>query len=239
MLTELIRRIPWLEGMIDFAFPPLCLGCGEYCEDQSQICERCLRRIQALEQAICLSCETSIGENVTCPQCHQEGLVLYSYGQYHDPLTEVILQLKFKGITSPARTLGQLLVELHRRALEKLSIDYLIPVPLHPSRENRRGYNQALLLARSIGELLEVAVADDLMWRTRRRYPQSRLSMSHRVANIRGVFEIADDIPPGRYVIVDDVVTSGSTVREVARLLKASGVEVAGVISLAYGGQPR
>ena len=225
--------------MIDFAFPPLCLGCGEYCEDESQICARCVRRILTLDQPFCLNCEVSIGDNVRCPQCLDDGLVLFAYGQYHEPLTEIILQLKFKGITSPSRTLGAALVELHKESLEQLKVDYLIPVPLHPSRENRRGYNQAALLADALGQLLHVPVNDEIIWRAHRRYPQSRLSLSHRAANIRGVFEIEDEIPSGRCLIVDDVVTSGSTVREVARLIRSTGVSVAGVAALAHGGHLR
>ena len=236
MLTELSRRIPWLAGMIDFAFPPLCLGCGVYSEEESQICPECMRRIAILDDPICLGCEISLGENISCPQCQSDGLPLFAFGQYHEPLTEIILQFKFKGITSPSRTLGRALVESHADMLEKLRINYLVPVPLHPSRENRRGYNQALLLAEELSKLLEVTVEDELLWRSHRRYPQSRLAIGHRAANIRGVFEIEDNVPSGRVIIVDDVVTSGSTVREVARMLKSSGAEVVGVIAMAYGG---
>ncbi len=239
MLTSLARRFPWIQGMADFAFRPLCLGCGEYCEDESQICARCLRRILSLDYPFCLNCQVSIGDDIRCPQCLDDGLVLFAYGQYHEPLTEIILQFKFKGITSPSRTLGAALVELHRESFQQLGIDYLLPVPLHPSRENRRGYNQALLLANALGVLLELPVVDELVWRARRRYPQSRLSLSHRAANIRGVFEIEDEIPEGRFLIVDDVVTSGSTVREVARLLRSAGASVVGVTALAHGGHVR
>ena len=111
-----------------------------------------------------------------------------------------------------------------------------MPVPLYPSREHYRGYNQAAILADELAHRLDFEVRRDLLARVKQRKPQAKLDVRHRVRNIKDVFEVIR--PPDDNVkdliLVDDVVTSGSTVLEAKRTLENAGFKVKAVVSIAH-----
>lgn len=228
--------VSWLNPLIDFVLPPLCLGCGEHEETPERICADCWKQIETIEHPICLACLESLPQVDRCPICGDEGLPLYVYGHYQAPLDQIVIQFKFHGITHVAETLSHLLLDKFATRLGALDVDGLVPIPLHPGRENRRGYNQARLLAEALSVRLRVPVTDDHLQRIHRRRPQSRMRRGDRADNIRGVFR-CDMAGDGRRVLlVDDVVTSGSTVDEARQTLRDSGFDIAGAIAIAYGG---
>ncbi len=226
----------WLQGLIDFAFPPLCLGCGEYTEKEFFICDACLKAIDQFEQPFCLACATMLPDGARCPTCGDDALVLYAWGNYTGPLEQVIIQLKFKGIVRPSRFFADAAARQFARYLDPPDNLVLVPIPLHPTRENRRGYNQATVFATHLSEALGTALRTDILLRIRKRRPQARLNHRERAVNIRGVYQIAEDAADETraVVLVDDVVTSGATVREAARTLQQAGLKVHGVISIAH-----
>ncbi len=229
---------PLVSGLLDFLYPPLCLGCGEYCEEEPCVCARCRNRIDTFTTITCLSCGAMIPLQQTCPICRERYLPLFAYGNYVDPLKEIIRQFKFKGITSPARMIAPLVCDQFGETLYSLAsrADALLPIPLHPARLHRRGYNQAELFARALSEVLLMPVATDVLYRNRRRRPQARIDRDQRVRNIRDVFAVdAHAAESCRYILVDDVVTTGATVREAKRVLLQSGHRVLGVIAMAHG----
>jgi ComF family protein len=231
-----IKPLSWLYPVIDFVFPPLCLGCGQYEDHPDHICLECYKRIDRLEHPVCLACLESLPTTDTCPVCGDESLLLYAHGHYQEPLDQIILQFKFHGITRVARTFGEVLVEQHGPRLESLEVDLLIPIALHPGRENRRGYNQAALLARTLSDALKVPLGVDRLQRVRRGHPQARMQRNQRADNIRGAFRCAVTGGGQRVLLIDDVVTTGSTVTEAARVLERGGYEVVGAVAIAHGG---
>jgi ComF family protein len=100
----------------------------------------------------------------------------------------------------------------------------IIPVPLHPKRLRQRGYNQALELARPIARGLKIKLETQLCQRIRNTLPQTELSLRSRQANLRNAFQITPTVPYQHIAIVDDVVTTGHTVYELARIFKRAGV---------------
>jgi ComF family protein len=161
---------------------------------------------------------------------------MFAYADYVAPLRDIVLHFKFKGITAPARLFASLLHDTFEKQLVALKADLLVPVPLHPSRERQRGYNQATLFASEIGRLLDLAVRGDLLVRVRKRKPQANLKFDQRAENVRDVFECECGPEVRRTVIlVDDVVTSGATVREAKRILEAAGCDVCAVVAIAHG----
>ncbi len=238
MDTARLLNNPLTSGLLDFLFPPLCLGCGEYCEDEPCICARCRARIETFTTLTCLTCGAMIPLEQSCPICRERFFPLFAFGNYVAPFTEIIRQFKFKGITSPARWIAPLVCDQFGESLYSRAsrVDGLIPIPLHPSRQHARGYNQAEVFARALGDKLLLPVVTDLLYRAKRRRPQARIDREQRARNIRGVFEV-DRTPAesGRYILVDDVVTTGATVREAKRVLLQSGHRVIGVISMAHG----
>lgn len=132
--------------------------------------------------------------------------------------------------------LVDVLITTFEEKLTWCEADVLVPVPLHPSRQYGRGYNQAEYIAEALSTALHVPVRTDIVVRTERRKPQQTLPARARARNIRGVFEVSENSEnSGRVLIVDDVVTSGQTALEVSRVLTNSGYRPVGVISLAHG----
>ncbi len=220
--------------MLDFAFPPLCAGCGGFHEEEGDICDLCRSRIDWYQTPFMLATKE--------PTSHDTGkaseLQLFAAGDYSDPLREIIINFKFRGVTGIAGCLADKIVSQFGDGITKLGTVELVPIPLHPSREYSRGYNQATLLAEEIGRRLDIPVNDQTLVRTIRRKPQSRLKESDRERNIKGVFTLVDPETQDNernLVLVDDVVTSGQTVLEARRVLIKAGYRVPAVIAMAHG----
>lgn len=138
-----------------------------------------------------------------------------------ETIREAIHQLKYQN----ARHLAPVLViEMLRGAPSLPSSDLIVPIPLHPARQARRGYNQAELLARELGDRLGIAVSPDCLRRVRDTPSQISLPAARRQTNVRDAFAIGPRSVAGLAVLlVDDVATTGSTLSEAARRLKGGG----------------
>ncbi len=236
MLPALLKKSPLLKGLIDFVLPPLCLACGKFDEDSSGICQTCRKRIDTYSQPLCLGCFATLPAGKTCPVCEGKSVPLYAYGNYSSPLQDVIIQFKFHGLTAPAALLAPPLYEQFQQELSDLKADLVIPVPLYPGRERRRGYNQAALFAEQMARLLELPVRTDIIHRTENRKPQAKLKLNMREKNVRDVFTVTSTSEQTVSVILgDDVVTSGATALEACRELKQGGYHVCAVLAMAHG----
>ena len=141
--------------------------------------------------------------------------------------------LKYRGGHQVIRSLTPRMVEAWQRA--EFVTDLLVPVPLHPRREAKRGYNQANLLACALGKALEVPVASRLLRRTRATVSQTKLNRKQRRENVSGAFIYPDDIPLDdmHLTLVDDVATTGATLGACADVLLAHGAESVSAFTLA------
>ncbi|GAB4484027.1 MAG: ComF family protein [Thermodesulfovibrionales bacterium] len=155
------------------------------------------------------------------------------YGLYEGVLAQAIHQFKFHGKRRLHKPLAHLL-----HANELPHADCIVPVPLHITGLRGRGYNQALLLGRSLARFTGMPLYINVLRKTRRTAPQVGLSAKERKANLRGAFA-ADCIVAGkRILLVDDVMTTGATANECARTLKKAGAREVGVVVLARAGEP-
>jgi ComF family protein len=142
-------------------------------------------------------------------------------------------RLKFGRSLAAGRVLGELWIDALRDAPPVLP-HALVPVPLHADRLRERGYNQALELARPLAAALQIPLRDDLLARVRATSAQSNLDAAERRKNLRGAFRAADTAaPPAHVAVVDDVMTTGATLRECARTLLRAGAERVDVWALA------
>jgi len=197
---------------------------------------------------LCQSCKTSIQihEWLFCPVCHQKviGVLACQYHKYHTALSllgiaahyehplvkELLWAFKYESAEGIAEPLAELLVTYYDKAFRTTLANKhftLVPLPLHARRERWRGFNQAMLLAQRFSEKTGLAVADVLI-RTRYRQPQMELSLrKDRFENIRGVFKVKEraDVAGQNFILIDDVVTSGATLEEAARVLKNAGAQ--------------
>jgi len=150
-------------------------------------------------------------------------------------MDHLLQQLKFHQKLHMATLLGGLMVEAlagRQRAMPEC----LVPVPLHPARLRERGYNQALELARVMSPCLGIAVDATLCRRGRTTTPQTALDGKERRRNLRGAFEVRSLRTPRTVAIIDDVVTTGTTVSELSRAMRRAGVEVVEVWACARAG---
>ena len=152
--------------------------------------------------------------------------------QYDAPLREAILLFKYRRRRALAGPLGALLVEALPAPVR--ACDAVVPVPLHAGRLRERGFNQSALLAQAVAVALDTGVNDGLS-RTRATEHQVGMDRAAREANVRDAFAWHGSAPPRSVLLVDDVLTTGSTMRECARALRAAGVKEVHAVALAGG----
>jgi len=244
----------WLCALLDLVFPAFCPVCGSALAAgrRDPLCGGCWERVQRLTPPWCGSCglgitqfETDDGTDVhpartphRCGECRRRSPE-FTYARsavlYDDVIREALHAFKFRGKRALAAPLGDLLAEIGRASLPILDPDLLVPVPLHPRRERERGFNQAALLARRLGRAWRLPVRTDVIARTVATTSQSRLTALERRANVRGAFSLRrPEIIAGRHVIViDDIMTTGSTVGACAASLREGGAATVGVLTVA------
>jgi ComF family protein len=155
--------------------------------------------------------------------------------RYEDDIIRLVHQLKFAQKIGIARSLGEMLLlwlQVKMPALEEQP-DCLLPVPLHSARWRQRGFNQSVEIARVIARKLAIPIEQNAVIRQRKTISQTGLNAPQRQKNIRGAFYVASEIKAKHILIIDDVMTTGSTVNELARVLKKNGVVRVGVLSVA------
>jgi len=207
--------------LLDFLFPRRCLGCGQW---GKYFCQNCLKKIKPTEKQICPVCEKPAISGKTHARCQRKCSLdgLTSIFLYENAIKEAITKLKYKFVTD----LGKELINLaaSRLPTQIHNAPILIPVPLHPRRQRWRGFNQAELLGRMLGEKLDWQVQADILLRHRHTKPQTELKGKERKENIKGAFRIKKNskfvIPNSRFIIFDDVWTTGSTLRECGSVLR-------------------
>jgi ComF family protein len=212
----------WLRNAQAWLMPPVCLLCHDRAEDCG-LCGGCLADLP-YHLAGCPRCGDLLTAGGLCAGCLEapppfdETVCLL---RYRPPADALIQRLKFRGDLACARTLGILMAEdLLSREIEPP--DVIVPVPLHRARLVARGYNQALELARPVARALAVPLDVRCCRRQRPTVEQASLAAAERRANVAGAFVI--ERPPARHVaLVDDVMTTGHTLRALAAALKSSG----------------
>jgi ComF family protein len=198
-----------------------------------------LRRVERLSLPLCGICAQPVdpaGPPHGCRRASAALTTIFAVGAYMGPLREAVHALKYHGRHGVAATLAALLAPAVAPFLQEG--DLLVPVPLHPTRERARGYNQSAILASELQYLLPVEVATAALRRTRATADQTALSADQRAANVRGAFAARADAVSGRRIwLLDDVYTTGATLRASAQALRAAGArEVRGaVVAIASG----
>jgi ComF family protein len=214
-------------------FPPRCLLCGGSGQAPAfDLCAQCEAQLPQ-NRAACLRCAQPLSlEAALCGACVRRAPrfdAAFCPFVYAYPLDHMVRALKYHGSVAYARVLGELLAA-RLRAQPRASLpEMLLPVPLAAGRFRERGYNQAIELGRYVERGLEVPMRADVLLRIRETREQAGLPRQERRKNIRGAFALAGlaaQLRPTRHVaLIDDVITTASTVNELARLLKANGVK--------------
>lgn len=233
----------WLRGVAEFArgvaqliYPKLCLMCDAAEADGAPfrhgVCPQCHHFLTADSSAVCPCCAATVGPHTDvssgCMACRTRSFGFVQavrLGPYDGRLRDAVLRTKSAPGEGLAEMLGRVLAEQTAPVLKAAGIEVVVPVPLHWRRRWARGYNQAESLAREVGTALGAEVQPRWLRRVKPAPQHAQPSASAREANVKGAFRCGSRArPAGRTILlVDDVMTTGSTAGEAARVLRQAG----------------
>jgi len=225
MATMMVDKIR--AKLLALLAPRSCHWCRAILE-RGSACASCVAALPWNANA-CRACAlplTRAGETSVCSDCLRDSPPQdrsWAAFRYESPIRQAIVELKFRGRLAPAHVVGGLMAEqLARRAAPLPEV--LVPMPLYVRRLQRRGYNQAVELGRELARRLSLPLASRAARRVRATLEQTRLDGAARRRNVRGAFLVDPRSVRGRHVaLLDDVITTGATVAELARATRAAG----------------
>ena len=245
-----LNSISWLRSacreLVDFAFPPQCPLCGavDFRVDEFRVayCPACIDELCPKPRNRCLCCSAEVGPFAStengCTHCRNRTLRFDSVvclGMYEDALKRAVLSAKWSFSAVRMKSLGVLLARHHLSEFRELGIDRVIPIPQYWRQRAIRHFNPAWMISAEIAAQLNVSCDVHILRRARRTRPQKRVAVSQRFDNQTGAFGLKDVhvIKGERLLIVDDVLTTGATCSEAAKILKRSGAKSCHVAVLA------
>jgi len=209
-------------GLLDLVFPAHCVVCGRL---GAWLCVECQAEIHRVDPPLCPCCGRPWREGGLCPDCRASPHLIEArrFVAWHvSPLREALHALKYQGLRALGPPLAHLLVDVWER--ERISVDGVVPVPLHPRRKRRRGYNQAEVLARAFCQEMGLPLWGEVLVRKRDTPSQVGLTREERKRNVRGAFACHPrDLTGARILLIDDVCTTGATLEACAEPLLVQG----------------
>lgn len=240
----------FLHPLLDLFFPPLCHACKSYIPDLREsddpsllICQPCLAKICLITPPFCDVCGTPFAaaakDNHTCGACLTEAPhhTSRSAAVFAGPVQQLIHSFKYGGRVHLAHPLGMLTASTLRDFRERWAPELILPVPLHRKRLKERGYNQSQLLGAVLAKRWKVPLEVGNLRRLRWTEPQTGLDAKERAGNVRGAFGVKDArrLEGRRVLLVDDVVTTGSTMRACVDALREVDVAAICAVTVARG----
>ncbi|MBR2300086.1 MAG: ComF family protein [Alphaproteobacteria bacterium] len=232
-----------LSYLFNIVFPPRCLYCGKIISSPNSICEECFEKISFISAPYCQICgipfevEKQTPKNLICPSCaaHKRLTRLNRSAIVYDDFSKNgILSFKFHDKLAFSKLFTKWL-KLSGKDIFEQGVDLIIPVPLSYRRLLRRRYNQAAILAKELSEL--TGIKTDLMILKRIKHTKAQSLLSHhvRLKNVRNAFEVSkpQNIKGKRILLIDDVMTTGATLCECAKVLIKAGAESVDTLTVA------
>ncbi len=230
-------------SLLDLIFPKKCISCkkpGDY------ICTNCFTYLSFNDNSICLVCNKNSINGLTHPGCVGKYTIDGSFSSlsYNPIAKKLIYRFKYKPFLLDLQSLlselfyeGLIQNETLAKTIEQFSNKaiILVPIPLHSSKLRKRGYNQAEILAKGLSERLGIS-CNDVLIRNKNTKTQFKLGQKERKDNIKGAFELKPNISVTHYstiLLVDDILTSGSTLLECANVLRRAGAKAVFGLTLA------
>lgn len=222
------RLINYSSRLLQICLPPTCVLCRHPAQRAQNICYLCEQTLSSVAHS-CQQCAhpLSMG-HLRCGVCLQNTPPFeYTFAlfPYCEPISQLILGLKFQQKLTYAQTLGELLTKQIRTNWykDKPLPNVILPVPLHPRRLRERGFNQAVEIARPIAKALDIPVDLHGLKRTRQTTAQAELPAAARKSNVQHAFTACRDYYGQSIAVIDDVVTTGHTIRACCTELKRAG----------------
>ncbi|MEX2354216.1 MAG: ComF family protein [Gammaproteobacteria bacterium] len=226
----------WIASSLTRLCPPSrCELCGGPTWGSDCLCDDCSDDLPHINTS-CDCCGRQMHENGRCGDCLKSAPAIHktvTAYQYRYPLDILVKKYKYNQQLAIARPLANKLSRAILNRIEGELPEVMIPIPLHYKRQYRRGFNQSLEICRELNRVVRVPVDYRLAERNLDTAPMYELSPLQRKGNIRGAFRLRKPCTYQSVVIVDDIITTGATANELARLLLSAGVEYVELWALA------
>jgi ComF family protein len=232
----------------DLLFPPACVFCGtelvSHISARPLFCGSCVGRLRTRDQPACQRCANPLPaywpDCGSCPKC--QGRRYYfkrsaALGYYCSEMQQAVLRMKRPSFEPLTHSMGLLLADEIRVWYRDLDVDLIVPIPMHWWRRLRRGAFPAQLLAVTVGESVALPVQTRLLRCRRKANKQGTLRPGERFKNVRDAFCISSvcDITDANVLLIDDIMTTGATASEAARMLRRAGARAVYVAVVARG----
>lgn len=233
----------FLSRIIDLLLPPRCICCGKIVSGADGLCAECFNEVSFITKPYCTKCghpfdEVPDGRQMLCGTCLRKTRTPFRLSRsalrYDEFSKNMLLSFKFMDKTENAPVFAKWL-KLAGTDIFKEGVDLIVPVPLHFTRLLKRRYNQSALIARELGKLTGIKVDYTSVIRHRRTKPQVQFSGHARISNVKNAFSVRhpERLKNKRIVLIDDVMTTGSTLKECALAMKKAGVKSVDTLTVA------
>ncbi len=221
-----------IQSLGGWILPHICCLCAEKTGTARDLCSVCQATLPWVEDR-CYRCGLRMEEKdqklAICEACSENPPIfdrLCSLFSYDEPVTELITGLKFSKQLAFGRILGDILADavLNEWYTDTPLPQAIIPMPLHHQRLKKRGYNQALELIWPTIKRSKIILLNENVQRVRDTRPQSNLNAEQRMQNMKGAFEVCNPLNIQHVAVIDDVVTTGNTVKALSSTLKENGI---------------
>jgi len=229
--------------VINLLYPRRCPICFEIVtKDEGMIHMRCRKLLTYIHDPVCLKCGKPIESSMKeyCSDCGRHHYT-FNYGKalwvYNQASSQSIFAYKYKGRKEYAGFYSQELLKVHGQWLRSLNPDVIIPIPLNRRKQNIRGFNQAELVGKNIGTVLNIPIDSSLLVRNRLTAPQKELTPKERLKNLEKAFSInaKNHHRYNRVLLIDDIYTTGSTIEACSKVLSMNGCNEIYFICLCIG----
>lgn len=216
--------------ILDFLYPPRCPVCDTAVLPQRRICAECRKKMRLASGIVCLKCGKPLadGRQEFCADCAKktrnfaQGRALWIYEK---EARESIYRFKYQNKREYGTAYAEEIAKRDGAWIKGKGIQAIVPVPLHKKRQKKRGYNQAEILAKELGVLLDIPARTDILKRVRDTKPQKMLNNAQRKRNLQDAFLARKGAPPECVLLVDDIYTTGSTLNAAAGALLEAGAK--------------
>lgn len=240
MLNRVIQKI------LDIILPPRCFSCGANIFEHGALCEKCFMELNFISQPYCIKCgkpfENKENQNLSmkCVNCLKGENDYFRFSRsalhYDEFSKKLIIPFKFNDKTENAKVLAKLLynsvLDIQR---DKDKADIIVPVPLHYNRMIKRKYNQSALIAKELAKMVNIEVDYKSLRRVKKTKPQVQFKGKERLKNVKYAFEVMypENIRGQKVILLDDVMTTGATMKDCVRALKEAGAKSVDLLSVA------
>ena len=226
-----------LKNFVNLIFPAKCISCGKIIEEYDTLCKDCWNKIKFIEKPFCNKCSTPLENKISdddlCANClKNQNLFIKARSAviYNNESSKIIFKYKFYDKINMKKFMAKAMLNASKDIIN--NIDVLIPVPLHKKRLIFRRYNQALFLAKEIAKLSNKSFICDFLEKKKHTIPQAKLKQAERLKNLKDKFSInfkylkeIEKYKNLNFAIIDDVMTTGSTINECRKVMNENGIK--------------